>query len=101
MKILVFGASGFIGNACYTYFQKEHEVIGIDVNNSNTTNIIGDTDFSKSKALIKNAHFDIIINCAGSSNIQQSFLNPELDYDLNTRFVEKILIISTESANHS
>ena len=101
MNILIFGASGFIGHACYTFFSIDHQVTGIDVQNKNNPNITIDLDFSKSKTLIQSGRFDVIINCAGSSNIQQSFTNPELDYDLNTRYVEKILICLNDYSAHT
>lgn len=101
MNILIFGASGFIGHACYSFFNEQHAVTGVDVQNIKQAAVIVDLDFSKSKAFIQSGKFDVIINCAGSSNIQQSFTNPELDYDLNTRYVEKILICLNAFSPHT
>ena len=91
MKILITGALGFIGRAALDHFSEEHHVMGIDLKALPAKNIFAHQQFSITKALIKEAQFDVIINCAGSSNVSQSFQAPEHDFNLNTVLVQNIL----------
>ncbi len=88
-KILVVGAAGFIGNACYHSLADAHDVTGADTVTAVGLTTLGSGD--ELAILIKNGRFDAIVNCAGSSNIQQSFTDPVRDYDLNARLVQQLL----------
>lgn len=90
MKILILGASGFIGSACFEHFSKKNETVGVDRINTFSKNIITDPDNTLIPGLIAKK-FDVIINCAGSSNIQASFTNAENDLKLNVTFVQDLL----------
>lgn len=98
MKILVLGASGFLGKACLSFFSRKHSVIGIDRLIFENSTVLFDSDFTVTNFQIKQQKFDAIINCAGSSNIQHSFIYPEHDYELNTQLVKQIL---NSLLNHS
>lgn len=98
MKILITGALGFIGGAALDHFSEEHQVTGIDLSVHAAKNIIAHQEFSQTKALIKAKQFDVIINCAGSSNVSQSFHTPENDFNLNTVLVQNILCTLQESS---
>ena len=89
MKILIIGASGFIGNFCFNYFSKKNETVGIDIN-SFSKNIIVDPDMNLISQVIAKK-FDVIINCAGSSNIQNSFTDTANDFKLNVSYVKDVL----------
>lgn len=97
MKILVIGASGFIGNACFKYFSelvdasgKKNETFGFDCAGKMSKNLIIDSDFTALPALISE-NFDVVLNCAGSSNIQESFTDTGKDFWLNVVFIQNIL----------
>ncbi len=90
-NILILGASGFIGSNCFSYFSKKHNTLAVDVINHYSDDIILDTDFSITPKLIKEHKFDVILNCAGSSNIQASFLQTENDFRSNTVYVQQVL----------
>lgn len=91
MNILIIGASGFIGSHCFDYFAPSHRVSGVDAVESVSRKITIDKGFVKTKELIAQNRFDAVINCAGSSNIQRSFIHPEQDYELNTQLVKQVL----------
>ena len=97
MKILVIGASGFIGNACYNYFSEKHETVGVDCINKSSNKILIDSDNTLIPVLIAKK-FDVILNCAGSSNIQNSFTNTANDLKLNVTFVKDILELIKNSS---
>lgn len=90
MKVLILGASGFIGSACLEHFSKKNEAVGLDRINSSSKDIITDPDNVLLQDLVAKK-FDVIINCAGSSNVQGSFTNTENDLRLNVTFVEDLL----------
>ncbi len=96
MKILILGAAGFIGNACYDYFSSENEVSGIDLSDRHLKGLVIDSDFTATKKLIAGKQFDILLNCAGSANIKESFTSPENDFLSNTTYVETILKLLLE-----
>jgi UDP-glucose 4-epimerase len=98
MKILVLGASGFIGNACYNFFSKNNAVTGIDLVDKHGNNLIIDEDTVLTRKLIEEKQFDAVVNCAGSANIQNSFVSPENDFQSNTAYVESILTAIKEKS---
>lgn len=91
MRVLIIGASGFIGNASYETFARTAETFGTDFVNNTDHAVYIDSDFSITQKLIADKQPELIINCAGSSNIQRSFEKPEEDYQLNTALVAKLL----------
>jgi len=96
MKVLILGAAGFIGNACYDYFSKENKVSGIDLSDRYSKGLIVDPDLTATKKMIADNQFDAVINCAGSANIKESFVSPENDFLANTAYVENILKLLKE-----
>ncbi|MBA2613903.1 MAG: NAD(P)-dependent oxidoreductase [Bacteroidetes bacterium] len=99
MKILIIGASGFIGNACFNYFSKKNETVGVDRINNTSNTIIIENDSTIIPNLVAKK-FDVIINCAGSSNIQDSFINTDNDFKLNVTFVKDLMeLIKNSSPN--
>jgi dTDP-glucose 4,6-dehydratase/UDP-glucose 4-epimerase len=90
MKILVLGASGFIGNACFKYFKEKTNTYGLDRAGIPESNLLIDASEDVLTALLEQK-FDVILNCAGASNIQDSFINTGSDFLLNVVFVQKIL----------
>lgn len=90
MKVLILGASGFIGNYCSRHFSQTCQVTGIDTLPGASTVLI-DHDATLTVKEITKASYDLLLNCAGSSNVLQSFADPQRDFELNTMLVQKIL----------
>jgi len=92
MKILMIGSKGFLGSNLFNYFSQKHKVYGCDILNDKNKNyfqvIKTNPDYSQ---IFKENKFDLCINASGSSNIQLSLTNPNLDYTLNVDNVKKIL----------
>lgn len=74
MKILVFGAKGFLGSTFIEQFE-----------NPKAINRLEDL----SSEVLDNA--DFLINCAGASSVPNSFLNPSNDFQRNISLVKDIL----------
>jgi len=89
-KVLVIGASGFIGSNCYSAFKATFDTTGVDVY-PGADGVIQVSDFSETAVLLTEKNFDVVVNCAGSSNVQNSFANPHRDFELNTALVERLL----------
>ncbi len=91
MKLLVLGASGFIGRAAVDYFSAHNAVLGVDREHDPLREgiIAGDTETVKK--LIAAEGFDVVLNCAGSSDIRTSFVDPENDFALNVSFTQAVL----------
>jgi dTDP-glucose 4,6-dehydratase/UDP-glucose 4-epimerase len=98
MNVLIFGASGFIGNAVMDHFSVNHSVTGIDRIGNAEKNILTADDFKRTAELISENKFDLIINCAGSSNVSQSVRDPQHDFELNTILVQHLLCAIKESS---
>jgi len=93
MKILIIGSNGFIGSNAVTYFQiRGHEIIccdiATDLKESYYTIHNPQADFDR---IFKNHKFDVCINASGLANVQLSFAEPLLDFDLNVQNVYTIL----------
>lgn len=90
MKVLIIGASGFIGRACFSNFSRVSETIGFSRSGLSHNNFIVGATPEILPALVKQK-FDVIINCVGSSNIQDSFLNSSADFESNVSFTQYVL----------
>lgn len=101
MTILILGASGFIGNACYEHFSKQHAVSGVDLIDHYSKGLILETETGVIEQLIRDKQFQVIINCAGSANIQKSFSDPKADFLSNTAYVERVLVSLKDHSPHT
>jgi UDP-glucose 4-epimerase len=101
MKLLVLGASGFIGHAAMEYFSIRGTVTGIDRVDLFSRDIIITEDISVVRQLIREQGFDVILNCAGSSDVKGSFHDPEHDFALNVGFVQAILTAIKNTSPHT
>lgn len=96
MQIIILGAAGFIGNACYDYFSKNNKVIGIDIQDRYSKGLMIEKDPVVLVGILSSQRIDVIINCAGSANIKESFTDPQADFLSNTAYVENVLTLLKE-----
>lgn len=95
MKVLVTGASGFIGNRAAFYFlNKGYETVGW--NRSESYNHfpitkINMTDENEMVTKLEEIKPDIIIHCAGSADIGKSVADPVMDYHGNVTITHNLL----------
>lgn len=94
-KILITGASGFIGNRTARYFfEKGHDVIGWDQSDSQRTITIQRVDMLDESAMVRalaNHNPDIIIHCAGSADVGKSLREPIVDYEGNVTITHNLM----------
>ena len=93
MKILVLGASGFIGRHISTLLnQLGHEIIGADIpHRENGDYLLIDPQNPDFETLFRTAKVEACINCTGAASVPDSFTNPLHDYTLNTLRIAQIL----------
>ena len=94
-KILIFGASGMLGQRCYEYFAKK---LGYSVFCSSFEEKFYDTSANyvqaditkrdKVKSIISNFSPDYIINAAAFTNVDKSESERELAWSINVKAVE-------------
>lgn len=101
MKLLVLGASGFIGHAAMDYFSRNNTVQGVDRVDLYSRGILVTENTSIIKQLVKEQGYDVILNCAGSSDIKGSFHDPEKDFALNVGFTQAILTAIATTSPHT
>lgn len=89
MKVLIIGSKGFIGSYLYRYLKNFYLAYGSDLlEDMDDPNYFKlDEKFSVIDRLLQSFEFDYIINCAGSANVQKSFINPIEDFNLNVSLV--------------
>ncbi len=110
MRILILGASGFLGNELYNYFKKEYECYGTQLSKENADLIEIDlTNKNKLKQLIEKINPEIVIHCLstrkeqGLDKINFCEKYPEEAYKINSETVKnlaetfkgKIILFST------
>jgi UDP-glucose 4-epimerase len=76
MRILIFGSKGFIGSSFKKSFKE------------GTIGIIDNVNLLSKEILID---YDILINCAGASNVSASFRDPQNDFNKNIILVQCLL----------
>jgi len=94
MKILIIGSSGFIGSHCVEYFEKQnYQVWKADISESEEDNyFLIARENSNFETIFQKQKFDICINSSGSANVNFSFENPAVDFELNVVNVHKLLV---------
>jgi len=97
-KILITGATGFIGNYLIHELTKNHKIIGISKKKikSSKNFISSSADITKSNLKIKNQFTDII-HMAAYSDVNYCNLNPTKCYELNVKSTQKMLEIARKN----
>ena len=95
-KVLITGASGFIGSKLLEKFKREeYDVIGWDRNDTNINGIlVKKVDMSTKDSIVAallKCNPDIVIHCAGSADVGKSVANPEMDYEGNVTLTHNLL----------
>ena len=94
-RVLITGASGFIGHRTGIEFQKYgYEVIGWDRSEARNGFDIVPVDMSDEEILIsrlEDCNPDIIIHCAGAADVGKSVKDPTMDYHGNVTLTHNLL----------
>lgn len=92
-KFLIIGSGGFIGNHISLYFKNlGYDVYTADILIKEEPNyFILNSESSNFSDLFNLIKFDVCINASGAANVNLSFEYPELDFNLNTTNVYKLL----------
>lgn len=93
MKILIIGSEGFIGRNCVSFFSgKAQEVFACDIVDKSSPGYFcvsaQDPDFDP---VFQKINPDVCINASGSADVGSSIKDPDTDFRLNVKNVEKIL----------
>lgn len=95
MKVLITGASGFIGYRTGIAFQERgYDVVGWDrskINNGFPIIMVDLSDENEISRQLDSFRPDIIIHCAGSADVGKSVSNPIQDYHGNVTITHNLL----------
>lgn len=95
-KVLITGASGFIGSTLLKKFKIEgYKVVGWNRIETIINGVkIHSVDMTKKDNIVNalsQEKPDIIIHCAGSADVGKSVMNPEMDYEGNVTLTHNLL----------
>jgi len=92
MKLLILGASGFLGRNLHTHLSGYYEIIGT-CNSHNEPNKLLKVDCASDKSvqnLIKLLNPDVIINCVGYKDVPKCEIDQEYAFELNAHVPHRI-----------
>jgi len=92
MKILIVGASGFLGSNFFIELKKKHDVIGTHFNNKNIENMRKLDIRNKFEVLhlIRNEEPDLILDCDGLTTTDFCEKQKSVAYDINFKGIKNI-----------
>ncbi len=104
---LIFGGSGFVGTNLILNLIKTNKIICIDINKKNNKNLLkllrvkekknieiitrSITEYKDLESIFKKKHFDIIVNLAALTSVNETSLNPKKTLQTNVKGFENIL----------
>ena len=98
---LIFGGSGFVGTNLILNLIKKNKIVCVDINKQNNANLLNLLNSNEkkikiiSKSIIKykdlesifiDQHFDIIVNLAALTSVNETSLNPKNTFNKRQRF---------------
>lgn len=98
LKVIVVGASGFLGSRVYLEFSKSYTVVGT----FNRTRLGSELLFLDAANIDQVRDFfssykpDVVINCSGLTNLDQCEMYPEKSWVLNSRIPVNLSIVAKE-----
>lgn len=89
MKVLITGSAGYIGNLLYRHYQNMgHDVFGIDIRESSSTDLLGSVMNIDSR-IFTDIEWDIVFDCAADASInKQSMLEYADNWGIPKRILE-------------
>ncbi len=78
MRVVITGNAWLIGSRVFDRLSKDHEVFGLDLRGSPSTNVVGDIlDFDLVKSVV--SHVDVVVHCAAQTSAARSVEDPLFD----------------------
>ncbi len=94
MRILLIGASGFLGGVLWRYLRSRHEIVGTCYHGTQPDLISLDVRDKNSLSKLVNQSFDLILYTAGLISIETCEDNPQLAWSLNVEPLQVLKRIS-------
>ena len=94
MQILIIGSKGFIGSHLISHFSSNNQnnVFGCDIIEDNGPKYFRVDKFESSyETILKSQPFDVCVYAGGNGSVPYSIENPEIDFQLNTIGINRIL----------
>jgi dTDP-4-dehydrorhamnose reductase len=79
MKVVITGSKGQLGSDCMLLFGKDHELVGVDIDE------IDITDYTDVEKIIGSVTPDIIVNCAAYTNVDAAETEREAAWQVNVQ----------------
>ncbi|MBW2636344.1 MAG: dTDP-4-dehydrorhamnose reductase [Deltaproteobacteria bacterium] len=79
MKVVIAGSKGQLGSDCETLFEKDHDVVGVDIDE------IDITDYRAVEKMIGEESPDVIVNCAAYTNVDAAETEREAAWQVNVQ----------------
>lgn len=95
-KILITGASGFLGKKLCSILERNHKVIGISKRGSSKVSAVDVLDYHKFKAFIELNQPNVIIHTAAFADPEICDANPQEAYALNVESTQNLCEICKE-----
>ena len=90
MKIIIFGAAGFLGTKLMNYLSKDNKIIGADINKEENIEKIDATDKEEVRIFLLNHKPDIVVDTVALTSSVACEKNPELGKKLNYQTAKNI-----------
>jgi dTDP-4-dehydrorhamnose reductase len=79
MKVVIAGSKGQLGSDCMSLLEKDHDIIGVDIDE------IDITDYADVEKVIGSVSPDVIVNCAAYTNVDAAETEREMAWQVNVQ----------------